>query len=110
MLGDTDRDRGQLGDLVAGRLAEGAMLGLSEAVAAGAALWPVLDDLIHGLDRGQPSTMAFMTMLGAPFATGRRGPLARGRLRRILRWAVERSFASCGGGAAQARRYAPPAF
>jgi hypothetical protein len=84
MLGHMNGDRGQLGDLVAGRLAERATLGRSEAVAAPAALRPVVDDLIHRLDRGQMAPMAFMARLAAPFVTGRPGLLARGCLRRIL--------------------------
>jgi hypothetical protein len=34
-------------------------------VAAAATLGPVIDDLIHRLDRCQPPTVAFMAVLGA---------------------------------------------
>ena len=84
MLAYKDGDRGQLGDLVTGWLAEWAMLCLTEAMAAATALGPVLDDLIHGLGRLQVSPVAFVTVLGAPFAAGRPGSLARRGLRWIL--------------------------
>ena len=84
MLAHKDGDRGQLGHLVAGRPAVRATLSGSEAVAAPAAGGPVVDDLIHRLDRGQMAPMAFMTRLAAPCATGRPGLPARGCLRRIV--------------------------
>ena len=46
MLGEDDRNRRQLRDLVASRLANGAALCIAESVAAGAALGPVVDELI----------------------------------------------------------------
>jgi hypothetical protein len=51
VLGEEDRDRGQLRDLMASRLANGATLRLTEVVAAAAALGPVVDELIERLDR-----------------------------------------------------------
>jgi hypothetical protein len=58
VLGEEDRDRGQLRDLMASRLANGATLRLTEVVAAAAALGPVVDELIERLDRYQPATVA----------------------------------------------------
>ena len=84
VLGQDDRNRGQLGHLVADRLAERVALRLREAVAAGAALGPMVDDLLNCLDRGQSPTVAFMTPLGSRVATRRRRPLARRRAGRIL--------------------------
>jgi len=84
MLGHKDGDRGRFGDLVAGRPAIRATLGLAEAVAAPAARGPVVDDLIHRLGWDQMAPITFVTRLGAPFAAGRPGLLVRGRLRGIL--------------------------
>lgn len=58
VLGEEDRDRGQLRDLMASRLANGATLRLTEVVAAAAALGSVVDELIERLDRYQPATVA----------------------------------------------------
>ena len=79
VLGHGDRDRGQLRDLMASRLARGAPLRLAEAVAAGAALGPVLDELIDALERKQGTTSARVAGL-AP-ALSARGRLVRPRWR-----------------------------
>jgi hypothetical protein len=50
---------------MARRLADGATLRLAEAVAAGAALGPVVDELVERLDRRQMTTASRMTRLGA---------------------------------------------
>ncbi len=78
MLAEDDRGRRQLRDLMARGLANGATLCLAESVAAGAALGPVVDQLIDRLDRPQRTTASRMARLGA-------GPPARGRLTRP-RW------------------------
>src|SRR5450830_189605 len=78
MLAEEHRGRRQLRDLMARGLANGATLCLAESVAAGAALGPVVDELVDRLDRCQPTTASRMARLGA-------GPPARGRLTRP-RW------------------------
>src|SRR5450759_5084997 len=78
MLAEDDRGRRQLRDPMARGLANGATLCLAESVAAGAALGPVVDQLIDRLDRPQRTTASRMARLGA-------GPPARGRLTRP-RW------------------------
>jgi hypothetical protein len=64
VLAHRDRDRGQLHDLMAGGLAHGATLRLAEAVAAGAALGPALDELIERFDGRQMTTASGMARLG----------------------------------------------
>src|SRR5450830_1298306 len=78
MLAEDDRRRRQLRDLMARGLANGATLCLAESVAAGAALGPVVEELIERRDRRQMTTASRMARLGA-------GPPARGRLTRP-RW------------------------
>jgi hypothetical protein len=65
MLAEDDGDRGQLRDLMARRLADGATLRLAEAVAAGAALGPVVDELVKCRDGRQMTTASRMARLGA---------------------------------------------
>jgi hypothetical protein len=62
MLDHVHRQRRQLFDLVASRLAYRSALALLKDVAAAAALGPVLDHLIHGAGRQQ--------VVAAPFVTG----------------------------------------
>ena len=57
VLAEDHRDRRQLRDLVAGLPANGATLCLAEAVAAGAALGPLVEELIDRLDRPQQTTV-----------------------------------------------------
>ena len=68
MLTEDDRDRGQLRDLVTRRLADGPPLRLAEAVAAGAARRPVVDHRVDGLERRQPTAVAFVARLSAATA------------------------------------------
>ena len=77
VLGDDDRDRGQLHHLMASRRADGATLCHVEAVAAGAGLGPVVDELIDALERQQGTASALVTGLGTSLPT--RGRLARSR-------------------------------
>jgi hypothetical protein len=65
MLGDLHRDRGQLLDLPAHRLARRDVLVHGEGVTAVTALGPVLDDPIDGPRRQQWPAPALMSRLGA---------------------------------------------
>jgi hypothetical protein len=77
VLCDVDRDDRQLLDLMAPRITDRHMLSLSEHVTAGAALWPVLDHVIHRPRRQQRSSLALMAGLCAPWSS--RGVPAAGR-------------------------------
>ena len=81
VLAEDDGRRGQLGDLVARRLADGATFRFAEAVAAGAVRGPVLNLLVDGLQRRQLTAVACVARLGAaPAPRGRSLPaLRRGR-------------------------------
>src|SRR5450830_253103 len=100
MLAEEHRGRRQLRDLMARGLANGATLCLAESVAAGAALGPVVDELVDRLDRCQPTTASRMARLGA-------GPPARGRLTRP-RW--RRGWILAGGQRGVARVSAQALF
>jgi hypothetical protein len=98
MLAHPDRDRRELANLVALRrgcldallLAEGAR-------ARAAALRPVLDELVHPLERKQGAVPAWITGLATPPSTRarlararrRRGRILGGRKRGVARVAVE---------------------
>ena len=70
MLGDYDRERWQLGDLVALRGGRVDALVLADAMRAGvAALRPVLVDLVHPLERKQQPVRTHMPRLTAAAAT-----------------------------------------
>src|SRR5450830_1845877 len=100
MLAVDDRVRRQLRDLMARGLANGATLCLAESVAAGAALGPVVDELVERLYRCQPTTASRMARLGAGSpARGRlarsrwyRGRIGRGRQRGVARVSLEALF------------------
>ena len=86
MLGDYDRERWQLGDLVALRGGRVDALVLADAMRAGvAALRPVLVDLVHPLERKQQPVRTHMPRLTAAAATRVWLARARRRRRRILR-------------------------
>src|SRR5665647_2811057 len=68
MLAEDDGGRRQLRDLVARGRADGATLRLAEAVAAGAALGPVLDELVERRDRRQMTSASRMAGLGTASA------------------------------------------
>src|SRR5439155_26291362 len=98
MLGDRDRDRRQLADLVALRRSRVDPLILTEGVRAClTALRPVLDQLVHLLERKQRPVPAFVTGLAAARsarprltrARWRRGRILRGRKRGVARSPVE---------------------
>src|SRR5450759_4833373 len=84
MLAEDDGGRRQLRDLVAHGRADGATLRLAEAVAAGAALGPVLDELVERRDRRQMTTASRMAGLGTASAPRGRSLVALRRGRRIL--------------------------
>ena len=79
MLGHGDRDRRQLLDLVAHRIADGDQLVLRELVAAVAAIRPMINDLVDRPRRQQRPPLALMPRLAALTAT--RGILAAPRRR-----------------------------
>lgn len=83
VLADDHGRRGQLRDLVARWLADGATLRFAEDVAAGAARGPVLDELIERRQRRQTTTVAWMAGLGAASASRGRSRAALRRGRRI---------------------------
>jgi hypothetical protein len=97
MLGEEDRDRGQLRDLMARGLPQRLALRHAEHVAAAAASGPVVDDLIERLDRCQPTTASWMARLGTALAPrrsslpafGRPGRILAGRCRRVAGVAVQ---------------------
>jgi hypothetical protein len=98
MLAQRDRDRRQLGDLVALRRGHVDALVLAEAARTGvAALRPLLDHLVYLLERQQRRVAARMTGLAAAAsargwllrARRRRGRVLRGRQRGGTRVAVE---------------------
>jgi hypothetical protein len=86
VLGDPDRDRRQLRDLVALGLADGLSLGATEtASAARAALGPMVDDLIKlGLGH-ELASRALVTRLPTLLTRARRPPGPRSLPRRIGR-------------------------
>jgi hypothetical protein len=86
MLGHPDRDRRQLGELVARRCRSVNPLCLAERVRArAAALRPMLDDLVDLLGRKQPPMPALMPRLAAPTPPRPLPTRTRRRRRRILR-------------------------
>src|SRR6266545_3427533 len=98
MLAQRDRGRRQLADLVplhGGRV--DPLVGGEDVRAGPAALRPVLDNLVHPLERKQRPVLAFMPGLAAPLATGawpagprrRRRRILRRRQRRVARTALE---------------------
>src|SRR5213593_2629906 len=98
MLADRDRDRRQLADLVALRRSRVDPLVLTEvARACLTALRPVLDQLVHLLERKQRPVPAFVTGLAAARsarprltrARWRRGRIPPGRKRGVARAPVE---------------------
>ena len=106
MLGEDDRDRRQLRDLVASRLANGAALRLAEAVAAGTTLGPVIDELIDALKRKQGTTSALVAELASTLSARawlvrsrrRRGRILRGWQRGVARTPVEALLELCHAG------------
>jgi len=84
MLAEDDGGRRQLRDLVARGRADGATLRLAEAVAAGAALGPVLDELVEHRDRRQMTSASRMAGLGTASAPRGSSLAALRRGRRIL--------------------------
>src|SRR6266511_2956974 len=98
MLAQRDRGRRQLADLVplhGGRV--DPLVGGEDVRAGPAALRPVLNNLVHPLERKQRPVLAFMPGLAAPLATGawpagprrRRRRILRRRQRRVARTALE---------------------
>ena len=106
MLAEDDRDRRQLRDLVARRLANGAALCLAEAVAAGATLGPVVDELIDALKRKQGTASALVAELAPTLSARawlvrsrrRRGRILRGWQRGVARTPVEALLELCQAG------------
>jgi hypothetical protein len=85
MLAHRDRDRRQLGDLVALRRRDSDPLALTEDVRAGrAAVRPVLDQRIHPFERKQRAVLTLVPRLAAPPSARARLPRARWRRRRVL--------------------------
>lgn len=84
MLGHPDGDLGQLGELVAGRIAERFAPRLAEAVPAATALGPVLNYQVHRLCRQQPASTAGMARLRTLPSFRRALSPALGRAGRIL--------------------------
>src|SRR5713226_5916962 len=98
VLADPDRDRRELVDLVALRRGCVGPLVLAKAARAGlAALGPVLDHLVHALERKQRAAPALMSSLTTrpasrdrlPRSRRRRGRILRGRQRGVTRAAVQ---------------------
>ena len=98
MLAHGDRDRRQLGNLVALRRRRvDLLLGSEGSRARLAALRPVVDDHVQPLGRQQPSVAALVSGLAAAAsarsrllrARRRRQRILRGRQRRVMRAAVE---------------------
>jgi hypothetical protein len=97
MLGHRDRDRRQLLDLVAHRIADRDPLVLGEHVTAVAAIRPMIDDLVDRPRRQQRAALALMPRLAALpaprrilAAPGRRARrIDARRLRRVARAAVQ---------------------
>ena len=106
MLGEDDRDRRQLRDLVASRLANGAALCLAEAVTAGATPGPVVDELIDALKRKQGTAPALVAELAPTLSARawlvrsrrRRGRIGRGWQRGVARTPVEALLELCQAG------------
>jgi hypothetical protein len=98
VLAHPHSDRRQLGDLVALREGYVDALRLAEATAAAsAARRPVLDELVHQLERKQPTVPALLSRLAAGAAARTwlarprqgRGRIPRGRQRRVTRAPVQ---------------------
>src|SRR5450830_286529 len=110
MLAEEHGGRRQLRDLMARGLPERLALRRAEHVAAAATTRPVLDELVERLDRRQMTTASRMAGLGTPLCAPPE-QLAGAQARPAdPGWAAPRSCASCGSGAAPARRCAPPAW
>ena len=91
MLSDLNRDRRQLGGLVAPRLQGIDQLRRVEHVRARLApLGPMIDELADLLGRKQPPVLALMTGLGAPPPTRSLPGRPRRHRRRVLRWRKRR--------------------
>ena len=84
VLENTHRDRRQLEDLMTSRRPDMVTLHLAEQVAAPALLRPMLDHLVHPLDRHKAAAVTRMTRLTTRVAPLRSRPLTPRRPRRIL--------------------------